>query len=412
MTAKLIKPTSPMPGLPQTCQELDRLCVRISLPCPARMAENTRSVHSQTVETALVPCDACTSMQGSLREVGKMVISLCQSQNLSSSLGQFQHLVQGSMGLRPLPATTVGHWAAEQSKDLTRLSKHMGALTQLVGPLRAQLEEAKGQKDRLRKQVGELEQALQREQEAQRQQADEAEQRLAQWERDRQQLLAGVCLRPDPQCQALPQPEHGLPQEQTPQRGCGCWESVWKKPGLGVGSRRREGKAGEKGCAHQAGYTVGNWSLIPLGNAGARVEVRVIPPEGRGSGRFIHSLLSVTKGDSWGVHPLGSSSQLRPLFGFSRSRQAERRSYGTHSGPAPGEVVRPEGVGQVTPVEDTEAQRVSQLTGSRVDRDPGLLAPPQNSSHKPRHSSTLARAATMLWGALGVEAASQAQGSL
>eukprot|EP00069_Balaena_mysticetus_P014654 bmy_01607T0 len=180
VTAKLIKPASPMPGLPQTCQELDRLSVRISLQCPARMAENTRSVHSQTVETALVPCDACTSVQGSLREVGKMVISLCQSQNLPSSLGQFQHLVQDSMGLRPLPATTVGHWAAEQSKDLTRLSKHMGALTQLVGPLRAQLEEAKGQKDRLRKQVGELEQALQREQGAQRRQADEAEQRLAQ----------------------------------------------------------------------------------------------------------------------------------------------------------------------------------------------------------------------------------------
>ncbi|XP_059976762.1 coiled-coil domain-containing protein 157 isoform X1 [Lagenorhynchus albirostris] len=190
VTAKLIKPTSPMPGLPQTCQELDRLPVSISLQCPARTAENTRSVHSQTMETALVPCDACTSVQGSLQEVGKMVISLCQSQNLPSSLGQFQHLVQDSMGLRPLPATTMGHWAAEQSKDLARLSKHMGALTQLVGPLRAQLEEAKGQKDRLRKQVGELEQALQQEQGAQRRQADEAEQRLAQWERDRRQLLA------------------------------------------------------------------------------------------------------------------------------------------------------------------------------------------------------------------------------
>ncbi|XP_060139168.1 coiled-coil domain-containing protein 157 isoform X2 [Globicephala melas] len=190
VTAKLIKPTSPMPGLPQTCQELDRLPVSVSLQCLARMAENTRSVHSQTMETALVPCDACTSVQGSLQEVGKMVISLCQSQNLPSSLGQFQHLVQDSMGLRPLPATTVGHWAAEQSKDLARLSKHMGALTQLVGPLRAQLEEAKGQKDRLRKQVGELEQALQQEQGAQRRQADEAEQRLAQWERDRRQLLA------------------------------------------------------------------------------------------------------------------------------------------------------------------------------------------------------------------------------
>ncbi|XP_049553702.1 coiled-coil domain-containing protein 157 isoform X2 [Orcinus orca] len=190
VTAKLIKPTSPMPGLPQTCQELDRLPVSVSLQCPARTAENTRSVHSQTMETALVPCDACTSVQGSLQEVGKMVISLCQSQNLPSSLGQFQHLVQDSMGLRPLPATTMGQWAAEQSKDLARLSKHMGALTQLVGPLRAQLEEAKGQKDRLRKQVGELEQALQQEQGAQRRQADEAEQRLAQWERDRRQLLA------------------------------------------------------------------------------------------------------------------------------------------------------------------------------------------------------------------------------
>ena len=153
-----------MPGLPQTCQELDSLPFSVSLQGPARTAENTRSVHSQTVETALVPCDACTSVQGSLREVGKVVISLCQSQNLPSSLGQFQHLVQDSMGLRPLPATTVGHWAAEQSKDLMRLTKHVGALTQLVGPLRAQLEEAEGQKDGLRKQVGELEQALQQEQ--------------------------------------------------------------------------------------------------------------------------------------------------------------------------------------------------------------------------------------------------------
>lgn len=189
ITAKLINPPAPMPGLPQTCQELDSLPFSVSLQGPARTAENTRSVHSQTVETALVPCDACTSVQGSLREVGKVVISLCQSQNLPSSLGQFQHLVQDSMGLRPLPATTVGHWAAEQSKDLMRLTKHVGALTQLVGPLRAQLEEAEGQKDGLRKQVGELEQALQQEQGAQQRQAEESEQRLAKWECDRQQLL-------------------------------------------------------------------------------------------------------------------------------------------------------------------------------------------------------------------------------
>ncbi|XP_039717921.1 coiled-coil domain-containing protein 157 isoform X5 [Pteropus medius] len=168
VTAKFIKAPSPMPGLQS----------------PARTAENTRNVHSQTVETALVPCDACTSVQGSLREVGKVVISLCQSQNLPSSLGQFQQLVQDSMGLRPLPAATVGHWAAEQSKDLMRLSKH-------IGPLRTQLEEAEGQKDGLRKQVGELEQALQQEQGERQRQAEEAQKCLAKWEHDKQQLLTG-----------------------------------------------------------------------------------------------------------------------------------------------------------------------------------------------------------------------------
>ncbi|KAM8819393.1 coiled-coil domain-containing protein 157 isoform 3-T3 [Rhynchonycteris naso] len=190
VTAKFIKPPSPIPGLPQSCQELGSLPVRVSPQSSARTTENTKSVHSQTVETALVPCDACISVQGSLREVGRVVISLCRSQNLPSSLGQFQQLVQDTMGLRPLPAATVGHWATEQSKDLTRLSKHVGALTQLIGPLRAQLEEAEGQKDGLRKQVGELEQALQQEQGERRRQADKAQQAQTKWEQDKQQLLA------------------------------------------------------------------------------------------------------------------------------------------------------------------------------------------------------------------------------
>ncbi|XP_069352962.1 coiled-coil domain-containing protein 157 [Eulemur rufifrons] len=188
MTAKFIKAPSRMPRLPQTCQEPETIPERVSPQCLAT-TKNTKSVHSQTIETALVPCDACTSVQGSLQEVGKVVISLCQSQNLPSSLGQFQQLVQDSMGLRPLPAATMGHWAAEQSKDLVRLSKHVGALSQLVGPLRAQLEEAEGQKAGLRKQAGRLEQALQQERGARHRQAEEAEQRLAEWERDKQQLL-------------------------------------------------------------------------------------------------------------------------------------------------------------------------------------------------------------------------------
>ncbi|KAL0625189.1 Coiled-coil domain-containing protein 157 [Plecturocebus cupreus] len=183
LTAKFMKPSSPVPGLPQTCQDPESIPVRTSLQCPATASKNTRSVYSQTIETALVPCDACASVQGSLWKVGRAVISLSQSQNLPSSLGQFQQLVQDSMGVRPLPAATVGRWAAEQRKDLMRLSKHVEAL-------RAQLAEAEEQKDGLRKQACKLEQALKQEQGAQRRQAEENEQCLAEWEHDKKQLLA------------------------------------------------------------------------------------------------------------------------------------------------------------------------------------------------------------------------------
>lgn len=184
-----------------------------------------------------MPCDACASVQGSLQKVGKVVISLCQSQNLPSSLGQFQQLVQDSMGLRPLPAATVGRWAAEQRKDLKRLSKHVEAL-------RAQLEEAEGQKDGLRKQAGKLEQALKQEQGARRRQAEEDEQCLSEWERDKQQLLTGLCPRgqtPGARVSATAFAWMFVRQDFQ-----GKW-FVWKNPGWDTG--KRQGREGSKeGC--------------------------------------------------------------------------------------------------------------------------------------------------------------------
>ena len=237
MTAKFIKPPSPVPGLPLICQGLQSIPVRVSLRSPGGTSEKTKSVYSQTVETAVVPCDACTSVQGSLWEVGKVVISLCQSQNLPSSLGQFQKLVKDSLGLKPLPAATVGHWAAEQSKDLTRLNKHVGALTQLVGPLRAQLEDAEGQKDGLRKQVSKLEQALQQEQGQRQRQTEEAERTLAKCEHDRHQLLTGL----------LPEARHWHDLKMTipppcQRPGFEYQQSAWKKPRLGNGQKSLDRK--------------------------------------------------------------------------------------------------------------------------------------------------------------------------
>ncbi|XP_077617736.1 coiled-coil domain-containing protein 157 isoform X3 [Crocuta crocuta] len=167
VTVKFIKPPSPMPGLLQTCQEPDSLSARVSLQCPAKTIKNNRSIHSQTVETALVPCDACTSVQGSLWEVGKVVISLCQSQNLPSSLGQFQQLVQDSMGLRPLTATTMGHWAAEQSKDLTRLKT--SDLKVKVATLEGKLKEQQESMQAVETKARQLQEEAERRAEAERQ---------------------------------------------------------------------------------------------------------------------------------------------------------------------------------------------------------------------------------------------------
>ncbi|XP_055003257.1 coiled-coil domain-containing protein 157 isoform X2 [Sorex araneus] len=191
VTAKFLKAAAdPGPGLSPSGQEPESLPGQVSPYSAARATtEEPQSVHCQTVETALVPCDACARVQGSLQEVGKVLIGLCQSQNLPSALSQFQPLVQDSMGLRPLPASTMAQWATEQSKDLTHLSKHVGALTQLVGPLRAQLEEAEAQKEELRERVGQLEQALRQEQGERQKQADEAERHQVACKAEQQRLL-------------------------------------------------------------------------------------------------------------------------------------------------------------------------------------------------------------------------------
>ncbi|XP_009319348.1 PREDICTED: coiled-coil domain-containing protein 157 [Pygoscelis adeliae] len=141
-------------------------------------AESSRSIPPQTTGSPLGPCDTCASAQTSLHEVGKAITSICQSQNIPSALSRFQEMVEESTGRRTLSATDMSYWASEQSKDLSRISKHLQMLLQQVNPLKSQLEESEKQKDKLRKQVGDFSRLLQAEKEAQAQQKKEAEQNL------------------------------------------------------------------------------------------------------------------------------------------------------------------------------------------------------------------------------------------
>ncbi|OXB76437.1 UNVERIFIED_CONTAM: hypothetical protein H355_014152 [Colinus virginianus] len=139
--------------------------------------EHSHSIPTQAAEPP-APCDSCASTQAGLQEISKAITSICQSQNIPSSLSRFQEMVEGTAGRRILSATDVGYWVSEQSKDLSCINKHLHTLLELVNPLKSELAESKKEKDELQKQVEDFAQLLQAEKEAQAQQRKEAEQSL------------------------------------------------------------------------------------------------------------------------------------------------------------------------------------------------------------------------------------------
>ncbi|NXE43112.1 CC157 protein, partial [Ptilorrhoa leucosticta] len=125
-------------------------------------APSTRSVPTQTSGSPLGSCDTCSSAQASLHEVGRAITSICQSQNIPSALSKFQEVLEDSTGRRNLSATDMSYLASEQSKDLSRISKHLQGLLQQVNPVKAELEEMGKQKEKLQKQVHDFSRKLQK----------------------------------------------------------------------------------------------------------------------------------------------------------------------------------------------------------------------------------------------------------
>ncbi|NXM05343.1 CC157 protein, partial [Tyrannus savana] len=176
------------------------------------LAQGTRSVPTQTSRCPLGSCDSCSSAQASLREVGRAISSLCQSQNIPSALSKFQEVLEDSAGRRRLSATDLSYWASEQSKDLSRINKHLQELLQQLNPVKAELEEVGKQKEELRRQVEDFSQKLQAEKETQVQQQRKAEQSLK--AKDKEHLEAVARLERDKDdlrraCSPLPTLGHG-----------------------------------------------------------------------------------------------------------------------------------------------------------------------------------------------------------
>ncbi|XP_019362297.1 PREDICTED: coiled-coil domain-containing protein 157 isoform X2 [Gavialis gangeticus] len=154
------------------------------------VTRNNHSVHSQTIESSLVPCDSCASAQASLQEVSKAIVSICRNQNIPSSLCKFQKMIEETMFNKTLAATDMRYWASEQMKDLSRINKHLGMLMQLINPLKTELEESEKQKDELRKQVEDFAKVLQQEKDIQEQQRQAVKQCLEKKNKENHEIMA------------------------------------------------------------------------------------------------------------------------------------------------------------------------------------------------------------------------------
>ncbi|NXM99099.1 CC157 protein, partial [Sylvia borin] len=154
------------------------------------LAHSTSSVSTQTPGSPLGSCDTCSSAQASLHEVGRAITSICQSQNIPSALNKFQEVLEDSTGRRNLSAKDMSYWASEQSKDLSRINKHLKELLQQVNPLKAELEERGKQNKKLQKQVEDFSRKLQAEKDTQAEQQRKAEQSLKAKDKEHSEAVA------------------------------------------------------------------------------------------------------------------------------------------------------------------------------------------------------------------------------
>ncbi|XP_042564091.1 LOW QUALITY PROTEIN: coiled-coil domain-containing protein 157 [Clupea harengus] len=140
-----------------------------SSPCPTpnrvpptpSISADCHSVGTQTVESSLVPCDACASVQASLRESGAALVNLCETLGLPCSLQRLLVVAEDSAMAGRLSACDVAQWASEQKRDMGRLGKHHQEVSATLDALREQLKTAEEERGELKTWMeGELQEEL------------------------------------------------------------------------------------------------------------------------------------------------------------------------------------------------------------------------------------------------------------
>ncbi|XP_034152392.1 coiled-coil domain-containing protein 157 [Esox lucius] len=148
---------------------------------------DTRNVNCQTVESSLIPCDACAQVQSSLRETGDALVKLCRSEGIPCSLQRLLVAVDETLERGWLTAGDVAQWSAEQCRDMGRLGKHLLEVRSTVRPLRESLQAAEGEREEFRAQLRRAQEELKCERATHQTSRQQLEKRLQEAEASREE---------------------------------------------------------------------------------------------------------------------------------------------------------------------------------------------------------------------------------
>ena len=149
-------------------------------------AKTCQESSTQTYDTAFIPCEACARTQQNLIEVGSMVIKVCESQGLPSSLAKQKKLLRQSL----MAAADVSRWTSEQNQDLGRINDHLDNLYAQINPLEEKLSRSKQACSNLEKQIKDLEKQLSDEHSQVQQKEEDFKEQLNKIVSEKDQLLS------------------------------------------------------------------------------------------------------------------------------------------------------------------------------------------------------------------------------
>ncbi|XP_038053836.1 coiled-coil domain-containing protein 157-like [Patiria miniata] len=152
------------------------------------IARDTRTIASQTLETAFVPCEACACIQLSLKQVADLITEICDSQGLTSAIAK--HRLQEIDAT--MTAADVTRWSTQQAKDLSQIKQCLQDLLNQIDPLTSDLTASKSECSELKKGISDKSLELKKEKDAREAQRRQHQAKLKEVERQHAESILVV----------------------------------------------------------------------------------------------------------------------------------------------------------------------------------------------------------------------------